>query len=173
MDINIGADIVLPVDFTALPVNAANHVVYIGLRNILMDSHASVVRKDFATDAEWIAAKRAVAEKKFAAMLAGDIRQTTTKGRIADPVKREAVRMATETIMVAAKKAGEKPDAKTVHARALALIAKNGAYMHLAAKHIEEAAALGVVEDESDIDETLESADAASEPVDVESPAVE
>lgn len=53
---------------------AFNHTLMIGLKNMVQDSHASIVREDFATDDEWKAAKRAKAELKLGAIIAGDIR---------------------------------------------------------------------------------------------------
>jgi hypothetical protein len=50
------------------------HALMIGLKNILQDCHASIVREDFKTDDEWIAAKRAKAEMKLGALMTGDIR---------------------------------------------------------------------------------------------------
>ncbi len=50
------------------------HALMIGLKNILQDCHASIVREDFKTDDDWIAAKRAKAEQKLGALMIGDIR---------------------------------------------------------------------------------------------------
>lgn len=50
------------------------HLLKIGLKNVVQDSHASVVRKDFATDDEWIAAKRERASLKLGKLLAGELR---------------------------------------------------------------------------------------------------
>ena len=50
------------------------HVVAIGLKNILMDSHASVTYEQFKTDAECQEAKRKRAGEKLQAMLDGEIR---------------------------------------------------------------------------------------------------
>jgi hypothetical protein len=96
--IDIGSGIMLPVDFGKLAIhqNVIEHVQDIGARNILMDSHASVVRKDFESDADYRAAKLAVAQKKLETMYSG-----TARARIAgatrvptDPIGAEAMRMA-------------------------------------------------------------------------------
>lgn len=50
------------------------HVIMIGLKNLVQDSHASVKREDFTTEDEWKAASRAKAELKLGAILAGDVR---------------------------------------------------------------------------------------------------
>lgn len=60
--------------------NSFDHVLMIGLKNIVGDSHAGVKREDFATEDEWKAASKAKAELKLAAILNGDLRaQSTTR----------------------------------------------------------------------------------------------
>jgi hypothetical protein len=54
--------------------NVHQHLLTIGLKNVLQDCHASITREDYATEDEWIAAKRAKAELKLGSMLAGDMR---------------------------------------------------------------------------------------------------
>ncbi len=76
MLVNIGKTIVLDIDTTRLPSNVMDHVVYIGLRNVLMDSHANVTKEE-AGDA-FVEQARAVAEKKLAAMYAGNVRTGAT-----------------------------------------------------------------------------------------------
>lgn len=50
------------------------HLVMIGLKNVVQDSHASVVREDFESDEAWIEAKRAKAGMKLAALMNGELR---------------------------------------------------------------------------------------------------
>lgn len=57
--------------------NVAQHLVMLGLKNALQDSHASVVRKDFESDDAWIAAKREKAGLKLGAMMNGELRTTS------------------------------------------------------------------------------------------------
>ena len=57
---------------------ALHHVIAIGLKNIVQDSHASIVREDFESEDEWREAKRARAELKLGSILAGDIRASAT-----------------------------------------------------------------------------------------------
>jgi len=60
--------------------NVHQHILTIGLKNILQDCHASIVREDFKTEEEWIEAKRAKAQLKFGAMMVGDVRaQSATR----------------------------------------------------------------------------------------------
>lgn len=54
--------------------DVARHIVAIGLKNILQDSHASVTRDGFATDDEWVQAKRDRASLKLGDMMAGLLR---------------------------------------------------------------------------------------------------
>lgn len=97
-NIDIGAGLMLPVDFGRLAAHNAviEHVLNIGARNILMDSHAGVKRDDFETDQEYRNAKLAVAVKKLETMYAGTVRARVAGGaRVpSDPIGAEAMRMA-------------------------------------------------------------------------------
>lgn len=71
--------------------DVAKHVWTIGLKNILQDCHASIVRKDFKTDDEYVAAKRAKAELKLGALMVGDVRvRRGERKEPADPIARES-----------------------------------------------------------------------------------
>lgn len=146
MDINIGKGITLAVDANALPAEAMAHVVYIGLRNVLMDSHAGVTRE---TDGDsYVENSRATAEKKLAALMAGQVRVAGT--REGDPVRAEAIRIATGQIMTAwrkVKKPGQKIDPTKLRAMAVEFVAKKPELMELAAKRVAEAKAI-----EADVD---------------------
>lgn len=140
--VNIGKGLELDVDFTKLPDNVKEHVVYIGLRNILMDAHAGITA-DKSADVS--ADSLAVAEKKLAAMYAGEVRSTGT--RTGDPVKAEAIRIAADQIKTAARKAGKKLaeiDAKQLREAAVALVDRTPAIVELARKRVEEARAANV-----------------------------
>ncbi len=138
MDIQIGKGITLPVDANSLPAAAMAHVVYIGLRNILMDSHAGI-----STDEpDYQAKAQAVAEKKLAALMAGEVRVAST--REGDPVKAEAVRIASDMIKTALRKKGRKirdVDPKAIRASALKLVAERPAIMETAARRVAESKA--------------------------------
>lgn len=56
---------------------AFGHVIMIGLKNLVQDSHASVKREDFETEEEWKAESRRVAEQKLGSIIAGDIRKAS------------------------------------------------------------------------------------------------
>lgn len=104
MQVNIGKGIELAIDATALPANALEHVIRIGLRNVLMDAHASITEKEFPVESERQDAARAVAEKKLAALMAGDVRVAGTRGpRAGDPVSAEINVMARKAIIAACK----------------------------------------------------------------------
>ena len=97
MNINIGKGLTIAVDTAKLglgEINAvASHVVAIGLRNILMDSHASITKADNPDDyAELSLAK---ATDKLEAMYRGDIRVARqSSGTSRDPVRAEALKLA-------------------------------------------------------------------------------
>ena len=80
-------------------VEVRDHVMRIGLRNILMDSHASVTAK--ADPANYVARSREMAEKKLASMYAGIVRVQTVGGPKAatDPVSAVIMRLARKAIM--------------------------------------------------------------------------
>ena len=50
-----------------------DRIMYIALRNILMDSHASVKRDDFETEVAWRNESRAAAERTLAGLLSGEV----------------------------------------------------------------------------------------------------
>lgn len=133
--VNIGKSIEMDVDFSKMPQAAIDHIMYIGARNVLMDSHASITKEsnpDDLTDAA-----RAMAEKKLAALMRGEVRvQSTREG---DPVRAEALRMATDQIKAIIKKAGKKVsdyDAKAIREKALARITPE--LLELARARVEE-----------------------------------
>lgn len=138
MDINIGKGITLPVNVDAIPANAMAHVVYIGLRNILMDAHAGV-----ATDEPDFQDKsKAIAEKKLAALMAGEVR--VSSGREGDPVKAEAIRLATLAVRAAIRKSGKKLsdyDAKVIREKAVSVHEK---FLETAKTNVANAKALVV-----------------------------
>ncbi len=139
MDVQIGKGITIPVEFSTLPQAALDHVLYIGMRNILMDSHAGIA----TTEPDYQAKAQAVAEKKLAALMAGEVRvQSTREG---DPVKAEAIRIASDRIKAALKKAGRKVsdvDPKALRAKAVELVAKDESIMVMAAQRVAEAKAV-------------------------------
>lgn len=138
MDVQIGKGITLPVNANGIPPNVLEHVLYIGLRNILMDSHAGVA----TTEADYVAKATAIAEKKLAALMAGEVRVAST--REGDPVRVEALRIATDRIKAALRKAGRKVadvDPKALRAKAVELVAKDPAILEMAAKRVAEAKA--------------------------------
>lgn len=116
--VEIGKALQVAVDTTRLNESVMAHVVRIGLRNILMDSHASVKSDDFKDDDEgrkaWRDASLAQAMKKLDAMYKGEVRaNATTRVSHADPVEAEAMRMA-RTFVYGKTKGWEKGDEKAV-----------------------------------------------------------
>lgn len=104
MDVKIGKGLEIAVDVDALPEAARNHAIYMGLRNILMDSHASVTKETNPTDYAEVAL--AMAEKKLASLMAGEVRTVTS--REGDPVKAEALRIADRMVAATWTAAGRK-----------------------------------------------------------------
>jgi len=138
MKVNIGKNIELDVDFASMPQAAIDHCLYIGARNILMDSHASIARASTPADLE--AAATAMAEKKLAALMAGEVR--VSSAREGDPVRAEALRSAAAVIVTALKKAGTIKkagdiDAKLLREKAGELVGKNPAFLAQARETID------------------------------------
>lgn len=98
LNVEIGKGLTIEVDGEALREHAPvwNHVVYIGLRNILMDAHASAKAGDFESPEEYRKASLTMAQKKLDAMTRGELRTTQSGPRAShvDPVAAEALRLA-------------------------------------------------------------------------------
>jgi hypothetical protein len=88
MLVNIGKKIELDVDVERLPSEVLQRVIYMGLRNMLMDSHAGVTEAKHGDQVE--AVSRAMAEKKLEALYAGELRTVQTE-RETDPVQKIAL----------------------------------------------------------------------------------
>jgi hypothetical protein len=89
--------------------NVHDHVWYIGLRNILMDSHASCKKEDFPDDEiGWRNASKAMAEKKLAALMVGEVRSNSSGPRASSlsPIDAECRRLARVAVIAAAKAKG-------------------------------------------------------------------
>lgn len=119
MQVNVGKGLEIAVDFSTMPQAAIDYCLYIGARNILMDSHAAVTADEYSDADERNLVALAMVNKKLAALMAGEVRvQSTREG---DPVRAEAMRMAAAQITALIKKAGKKVadyDAKALRAKA-------------------------------------------------------
>lgn len=135
MKVNIGKGIELDIDTSKLNESVMAHVVYIGLRNILMDSHAAITKESDGDNMQ--ANAEAAAMKKLDAMYNGEIRVAGT--REGDPVRAEAIRLGTADVTAAYRAKGIKPDPKKV--REL-VVANVGRWMEKAAARVAEAKAL-------------------------------
>lgn len=97
-NIDIGAGLMLPVDFDRLHNHRASieHIENIGARNVLMDCHAPIKRDDFETDQEWRNAKLLKAQSKLEQLYDGSIRANSSGPRASsiDPIAAEALREA-------------------------------------------------------------------------------
>lgn len=79
----------------------ADHVFKIGMRNILMDSHASVKRDDCESDQDYRDKSLAIAMKKLEKMLNGEIRANSGGTRVSsvDPITKMAREIAKGIIL--------------------------------------------------------------------------
>jgi hypothetical protein len=145
MKVTIGKGLTLDIDLEKLGLphadmlgEVAEHVVYLGLKNMLQDAHAGI-KKDEDADGE---KSLAVAQKKLDAMYAGDIRVAGT--REGDPVRAEAKRLAVKAIEAKIRKDGEKVadyDRKDITKLAVSIIDR---YMDQAKANVEAAKAIEV-----------------------------
>lgn len=136
-NIAIGKGLTVDVDFTKFNQSVLDHILYIGARNILMDSHANVTRESAGDDIG--AQSLAVATKKLQALYDGDLRTTST--REGDPIKAEATRLALNALTANIKKAGKKVkdyDPKALREKAREI---SGKYLEQAAKNVADAKA--------------------------------
>lgn len=148
MEINVGKGITVDADlgklgfpsndFVAEGLPVAAHIVYIGLRNMLMDSHAGIP----TDEPDYQAKARAVVEKKLEAMYNGEVRVAGT--REGDPVRAEAMRLALAQVDAMLRKAGRKPskyETKVKREAAQKLITPE--LLVTAAARVEQAKAIG------------------------------
>src|SRR5262249_22312701 len=98
MLVAIGKGIELDVDVTRFNSEVHDHVLRTGLRNLLMDAHASVTAK--ADPDNYIKHSREMAEKKLASMYAGIVRVQAAGGpkMPADPVAMVILRLARKAV---------------------------------------------------------------------------
>ena len=94
MLVAIGKGIELDVDVTRFNSEVHDHIVRTGIRNLLMDAHASATAKN---DPEgYVQKSRELAEKKLAALYAGIVRMQSVGGvaKPTDPVGAVIMRLA-------------------------------------------------------------------------------
>lgn len=104
--VNVGKSIEIDIDFTTMPQAAIDHILYIGARNILMDSHASITADEYPDADLRQEAAAAMVQKKLDALMRGEVRvQSTREG---DPVRAEAKAMAKAILTAKIKAAGKK-----------------------------------------------------------------
>jgi hypothetical protein len=99
MLVAIGKGIELDVDVTRFNSEVHDHIMRTGLRNLLMDSHASATAK--ADPHGYVQKSRELAEKKLASLYAGVVRAQSFGGpkAPADPVAMVILRLARKAIM--------------------------------------------------------------------------
>jgi len=99
MLVAIGKGIELDIDVTRFNTEVHDHIVRTGLRNLLMDAHASVTAK--ADPDNYVTRSRQMAEKKLASLYAGVVRAQSSGGPKAptDPVAMVILRLARKAII--------------------------------------------------------------------------
>ena len=99
MLVAIGKGIELDVDVARFNSEVRDHIVRTGVRNLLMDAHASATAK--ADPDNYINRSREMAEKKLASLYAGVVRAQTIGGPKAatDPVGIVILRLARKAVM--------------------------------------------------------------------------
>jgi hypothetical protein len=99
MLVAIGKGIELEVDVTRLNNEVRDHVTRTGLRNLLMDAHASATAK--ADPQGYVQKSRELAEKKLASLYAGVVRAQSVGGPKAptDPVGMVILRLARKAVI--------------------------------------------------------------------------
>jgi hypothetical protein len=113
INIGKGLEITVPA-FATFPKEVQDHIVYVGLRNLLADSHAGVTAEKAGDQV--IEKSREAAERKLAALVNGEVRVAST--REGDPVKAEALRLTINGIKKKHREEGKKIDEKEVKAKA-------------------------------------------------------
>src|SRR5437660_3044302 len=98
MLVAIGKGIELDVDATRFNSEVHDHIVRTGLRNLLMDAHASATAK--ADPEGYVKKSRELAEKKLASLYAGIVRVQSVGGvaKPIDPVSAVVMRLARRAI---------------------------------------------------------------------------
>jgi hypothetical protein len=99
IEVNIGKGITMQVDVARFNTDVMNHIVSIGLRNVLGDSHAGATAK--ADPTGYVQKSRELAEKKLASMYEGIVRAQSAGGGIAkptDPVSAVILRLARKAV---------------------------------------------------------------------------
>jgi hypothetical protein len=97
MLVAIGKGIELEVDVTRFNGEVHDHLVRTGLRNLLMDAHASATAK--ADPDNYIKRSRELAEKKLGSLYAGVVRAQTIGGPTSDPISQVIMRLARKAIV--------------------------------------------------------------------------
>lgn len=97
------------VDFGAMNEDVRDYVIAYGLKQILNDCHASIQRKDYDEQGEFILAVEEAVNDKLAALASGKISIRTGAARESiDPVQKLVNRMAREIVLGAIKAKGLK-----------------------------------------------------------------
>jgi hypothetical protein len=99
MLVQIGKGLEMEVDTSRLNDEVRDHIIRTGLRNLLMDAHASATAK--ADPEGYVQKSRELAEKKLASLYAGVVRAQTIGGpkTASDPISQVIMRLARKAIV--------------------------------------------------------------------------
>ena len=142
LNVKIGKGLAIDVDPLKLPSNVLDHVIYMGLRNILMDSHASI-KKD---DGDCKSKSMAIVNKKLDALYNGIIRVAGERATF-EATEGEARRLCLMVLRAVFKKKGTKLNSITTEQWAKMIDARWEAYIPQAKKNLAELAAMPEIED--------------------------
>ncbi len=90
MEISIGKGIKIDVDRARMSYEVDDHIWAFGIRQMLADAHAGVTKDED----NYVNKSRVLAERKLAALYAGELRVNGERGPRLDPIEGEARRIA-------------------------------------------------------------------------------
>jgi hypothetical protein len=131
-----GIELEVP-DYTTLNQAVLEHILYVGWRNLLMDSHAGVTAEKVGAD-NVVEKSREAAQRKLQSLINGEVRTVAT--RETDPVKAEAAKLLAKALMTNDR--GLKPGEAAKQAREQLATKPNPKLMAQAKKNVEAAKAL-------------------------------
>src|SRR6266567_6765246 len=90
VSVHVGKGVNLDVDIDRFEIEARKHIFMFGLRQMLADAHAAMGKDED----DYVNKSRVLAERKLAALYAGELRVNGERGPRLDPVEGEARRIA-------------------------------------------------------------------------------
>src|SRR6266446_8886236 len=90
VSVHVGKGVKLDIDIDRFEIPARQHIFLFGLRQVLADAHAGMGKDEQG----YVEKSRVLAERKLAALYAGELRVNGERGPRLDPVDGEARRIA-------------------------------------------------------------------------------